>query len=38
VVVERDGVIEAVRSLRTGDVIADPFRPTTRLVKLLRCV
>jgi hypothetical protein len=36
-VAERDGVIEAVRSLRTGDVVADPFRPTTKLVKLLRC-
>jgi hypothetical protein len=36
-VAERDGEIEAVRSLRTGDVIADPFRPTTKLVKLLQC-
>lgn len=36
-VAERNGVIEAVRSLRTGAVVADPFRPTARLVKLLRC-
>jgi hypothetical protein len=36
-VAERDGMIEAVRSLLTGDVVADPFRPTSTLVKLLRC-
>lgn len=32
-----DGAIAAVLSLRTGDVVADPFRPTASLVELLRC-
>lgn len=36
-VAERDGVIQAVRSLRTGETVADPFRPTAELVELLRC-
>jgi len=36
-VAERGGVIEAVRSLSTGAVVADPFRPTRELVELLRC-
>ena len=36
-VAERGGVIEAARSLRTGEVVADPFRPTAELVELLRC-
>lgn len=33
----RDGEIDAVLSLRTGEVVADPFRPTANLVELLRC-
>lgn len=36
-VVERDAVIEAVLSLRTGELVADPFRRTAELVELLRC-
>jgi hypothetical protein len=35
-VAERDGAIQAVLSLRTGDAVADPFRPTAELVRLLR--
>ncbi|MGH2954376.1 MAG: hypothetical protein ACRDK9_10235 [Solirubrobacterales bacterium] len=35
-VAERDGVVEAVLSLRTAAVVADPFRPTAELVELLR--
>jgi hypothetical protein len=36
-VAERKGAIEAVLSLRTGGVVADPFRHTAELVELLRC-
>jgi hypothetical protein len=36
-VAERDGVIEAVLSLRTRELVADPFRRTAELVELLRC-
>jgi hypothetical protein len=36
-VAERDGAILAVLSLQTGEVVADPFRPTADLVALLRC-
>jgi len=36
-VAERDGVIEAVLSLRTGELVADPFRRTAELAELLRC-
>lgn len=32
----RDAGIVAALSLRTGEVIADPFRPTAELVELLR--
>jgi hypothetical protein len=32
---ERDGAIEAVLSLRTGEAVADPFRRTAELVELL---
>jgi hypothetical protein len=35
-VAERDGAIQAVLSLRTAAVVADPFRPTAELVELLR--
>ncbi|MGH2985263.1 MAG: hypothetical protein ACRDLO_01075 [Solirubrobacterales bacterium] len=35
-VAERDGAIEAVLSLGTGEVVADPFRRTAELVELLR--
>jgi hypothetical protein len=34
-VAERDGELQAAVSLRTGAVVADPFRPTAQLVKLL---
>jgi hypothetical protein len=34
-VAERGGAIEAVFSLRTGEAVADPFRPTAELVELL---
>jgi hypothetical protein len=30
-------VVEAALSLRTGEVVADPFRRTAELVELLRC-
>ena len=36
-VAERGGVIEAVLSLRTRELVADPFRRTAELVELLRC-
>jgi hypothetical protein len=36
-VAERDGTVLAVLSLATGEVVADPFRPTAELVQLLRC-
>jgi hypothetical protein len=36
-VAERDGAIEAVLSLRTRELVADPFRRTAELVELLRC-
>jgi hypothetical protein len=36
-VAERDGAIDAVLSLRTGELVADPFRRTAELVELLRC-
>jgi hypothetical protein len=35
IVAEADGVVVAARSLRTGAVIADPFRPTADVVALL---
>jgi hypothetical protein len=35
-VAERDGSIEAAVSLRSGAVVADPFRPTAEVVGLLR--
>ncbi len=34
---ERDGRIDAVLSLSTGELIADPFRRTAELRELLRC-
>jgi hypothetical protein len=36
-VAERDGVIEAVLSLQTGELVADPFQRTAELAELLRC-
>lgn len=36
-VAERDGAIEAALSLRTHELIADPFRRTAELCELLRC-
>lgn len=36
-VAERAGELQAALSLRTGAVIADPFRHTADLVELLRC-
>ena len=36
-VAERDGTVLAILSLETGEVVADPFRPTADLVELLRC-
>ena len=33
----RGGSIEAVLSLRSGDIVANPFEPTADLVELLRC-
>jgi hypothetical protein len=36
-VAERAGAIEAALSLRTGGVVADPFRRTAELIELLRC-
>ena len=33
----RGGAVEAVLSLRSGDIVADPFEPTADLVELLRC-
>lgn len=36
-VAERDGTVLAILSLETGEVAADPFRPTADLVELLRC-
>ena len=35
-VAEIDGAVRAALSLRTGDVIADPFHPTAAVVELLR--
>lgn len=34
---EQDGTVAAALSLRTGDVVADPFRRTAELCALLRC-
>jgi hypothetical protein len=34
---ERGGAVEAALSLRTGEVVADPFVRTAELVELLRC-
>ena len=34
-VAERDGTVLAILSLETGEVVADPFRPTADLVELL---
>jgi hypothetical protein len=34
-VAEAEGRILAVRSVRTRDIVADPFRPTAELVELL---
>ncbi|MCD6014877.1 MAG: hypothetical protein K0R88_961 [Solirubrobacterales bacterium] len=36
-VAERAGTIEAVLSLASGEIVADPFRRTLELVELLRC-
>jgi hypothetical protein len=36
-VAERDGTVLAILSLETGEVVADPFRPTAELVELLGC-
>ena len=36
-VAERDGRIDAALSLSTDELIADPFRRTAELSKLLRC-
>ena len=36
-VAARDGVVEAAISLRSGELIADPFRRTAELCALLRC-
>jgi hypothetical protein len=36
-VAERAGTIEAVLSLSSGEIVADPFRCTLELVELLRC-
>src|ERR671910_2891951 len=36
-VAERDGRIDAALSLATGELVADPFRPTAELCDLLRC-
>ena len=36
-VAARDGVLEAALSLRSGELIADPFRRTAELRALLRC-
>jgi hypothetical protein len=36
-VAARDGVVEAALSLRSGEMIADPFRRTAELCSLLRC-
>ena len=33
----RDRRIDAALSLTTGEAVADPFRPTAKLVELLRC-
>jgi len=34
---ERDGTVVAAISLRTGELVADPFVRTAELVELLRC-
>ncbi len=34
---ERDGIVVAAISLRTGELVADPFVRTAELVELLRC-
>jgi hypothetical protein len=36
-VAARNGVVEAALSLRSGELIADPFRRTAELCSLLRC-
>jgi hypothetical protein len=36
-VAEREGRIDAVLSLSTGELAADPFRRTAELCQLLRC-
>jgi hypothetical protein len=36
-VAARNGVVEAALSLRSGELIADPFRRTAELCALLRC-
>jgi hypothetical protein len=36
-VAERGGTVEAAISVRTGEVVADPFRRTAEAVELLRC-
>ena len=36
-VAERERTVLAILSLATGEVVADPFRPTAELVELLRC-
>jgi hypothetical protein len=36
-VAARNGVVEAALCIRTGELIADPFRRTAELCSLLRC-
>jgi hypothetical protein len=36
-VAARNGIVEAALCLRTGELIADPFRRTAELCSLLRC-
>jgi hypothetical protein len=36
-VAEQDGSIAAVLSLSSGELVADPFRPTAELAELVRC-
>lgn len=36
-VAEREGRLDAALSLRTDELVADPFRPTAALCDVLRC-
>jgi hypothetical protein len=36
-VAELDGRIDAAMSMRTGELVADPFRPTAAICEVLRC-